>query len=386
MLGIIEPPVTIKQIEKAIIDHAWEQGWIVPEPPRRRTGKKIAVIGSGPAGLACAQQLNRAGHTVTVFERSDRIGGLLTYGIPDFKLEKYQVERRVTQMEEEGIVFKPGVWAGKDVTGDELSKEFDAICLTCGATAARDLKVPGRELKGVHLAMDFLTQQNRLNAGDAIPQLHRISAHGKKVVVIGGGDTGSDCVGTSIRQGAESVLQLELLTQPPAGRTDQHPWPYYPMIMRTSTSQEEGCERAWSIQTKQFLAGEDGRLAKLQAVKLQWTTHDGGRMEMQEIPGSEFEIEAGLVLLAMGFTGPERGGLLDQLGVELDGRGNVKSPNGYMTSVPGVFAAGDTRRGQSLVVWALAEGRDAARDIDIFLMGKSDLPTMETNDLSLPRR
>ena len=386
VLGIIEPPVTIKQIEKAIVDHAWEQGWIVPEPPRNRTGKKVAVIGSGPSGLAAAQQLNRAGHTVTLYERADRIGGLLMYGIPDFKLEKAKIERRVRQMEEEGVIFRTGVAVGQSLGVDELMRSFDAVCIAIGSTAARDLVIPGRELKGIHLAMEFLTQQNKLNQGDIIPEGKRITARGKNVVVIGGGDTGSDCVGTSIRQGAKSVTQIELLPKPPEGRTAQYPWPYYPMILRTSTSHEEGCDRAWSIQTKRFVGDDTGNVKKLEAVKLEWKALDGGRMEMKEAAGSEFDIYADLVLLAMGFVGPEKSGLIGDLGLELDPRGNIKADANYMTSVPGVFACGDSRRGQSLVVWALAEGREAARGVDQYLMGHSDLPVPETNELSLPRR
>jgi glutamate synthase (NADPH/NADH) small chain len=384
VLGIIEPPVTIKQIEHAIIDHAWEEGWIVPEPPQVRTGKKVAVIGSGPAGLAAAQQLNRAGHAVTVFERDSRPGGLLMYGIPDFKLEKKHVYRRIQQMEAEGVTFVCNCHVGHDKTGDELLKEFDAVCLTGGATAARDLKLEGRELKGINLAMDFLPQQNKVNAGDAVPD--QIKATGKKVLVIGGGDTGSDCVGTSIRHGAVAVTQIELLPQPPDARTEQYPWPYYPMVMRTSTSHSEGCERHWSINTKRFINDGNGNVKAVQAVKLEWVTEDGGRMKMVEIPGSEFEIEADLVLLALGFVGPERAGLIEQLGVKLDARGNVEADDNYMTSVPRVFVAGDMRRGQSLVVWALAEGREAARGIDLYLMGYSDLPTLDTRHESLPRR
>lgn len=386
VLGIIEPPVTIKQIEKAIVDHAWEKGWILPEPPKSRTGKKVAVIGSGPAGLAAAQQLNRAGHTVVLYERSDRLGGLLMYGIPDFKLEKEKIERRVNQMEMEGIIFRTNTHVGQTITGEKLRREFDAICLTIGSTLARDLPIPGRELKGIHLAMDFLTQQNKLNAGDSIHEGERITARGKNVIVIGGGDTGSDCVGTSIRQGAKSVTQIELLPKPAPARTEAQPWPYYPMILRTSTSHEEGCERAWSIQSKRFAGDDAGHVKKIEAVKLEWVTLDGGRMEMQEVAGSQFDIYADLVLLAMGFVGPEKAGIVEQLGVELDPRGNVKADTNYMTTVPGVFAAGDSRRGQSLVVWALAEGREVARGIDLYLMGQSSLPVPETTDLSLPRR
>ena len=386
VLGINEPPVTIKQIERAIIDRAWREGWIVPQPAERPTGKKVAVIGSGPAGLAAAQQLARVGHEVTVFERDDRIGGLLTYGIPDFKMEKHWVERRVTQMEGEGVKFVTSCWVGRDVAGDELRGGFDAVVLSGGATQARELPIEGRELEGVHLAMKFLTQQNKVNAGDTIDPAERLLATGKHVIVIGGGDTGSDCVGTSARQGAKSITQIELMPQPPQGRTDQYPWPYYPMVLRTSSSQEEGCRRKWSILTKRFTGDEDGRVKKLHGIMLEWASDDGRRMEMREVPGSEFELDAELVLLCMGFVGPEKEGLLEQLGVELDKRGNVTADENYMTSVEGVFAAGDLRRGQSLVVWALAEGREAARGVDLYLMGHSDLPSLETRVESLPRR
>ncbi len=386
VLGINEPPVTIKQIERAIIDRAWREGWIVPQPPEHRTGKKVAVIGSGPAGLAAAQQLARVGHEVTVFERDDRIGGLLTYGIPDFKMEKHWVERRVTQMEAEGVKFVTSYWVGRDVAGAELRREFDAVLLSGGATQARELPIEGRDLEGVHLAMKFLTQQNKVNAGDTIDPAERLLATGKHVIVMGGGDTGSDCVGTSARQGAKSITQIELMPQPPEGRTEQYPWPYYPMVLRTSTSQEEGCNRKWSILTKRFTGDENGGVKKLQCVMLEWASDDGRRMQMREVPGSEFELDAELVLLCMGFVGPEKEGLLEQLGVELDKRGNVTADENYMTSVEGVFAAGDLRRGQSLVVWALAEGREAARGVDLHLMGHSDLPSLETRVESLPRR
>ena len=388
VLGITNPPVTIKQIEKAIIDRGWAEGWVVPEPPQVRTGKKVAVIGAGPSGLACAQQLNRAGHTVTVFERADRPGGLLMYGIPDFKMEKTYLYKRVKQMEDEGVTFRCGVKVGTDVTADELRRDFDAVVLTIGATAARDLPLPGRDLKGIHLAMEFLPQQNKVVAGDTVPG--QIMATGKRVVVIGGGDTGSDCIGTSVRQGAVAVTQIELLDRPAdaktdAGHNEQYPWPYYPMVYRTSTSQDEGCERKYSINTKRFEGDAEGNVKKLHMIELEWTTDDAGRMKMREVEGSEFEIEAELVLLAMGFVGPEKAGIVADLGVDLDPRGNIVSDANYMTSVEGIFAAGDSRRGQSLVVWALAEGREAARGVDLYLMGHSDLPTLKTRDESLPR-
>ncbi len=384
VLGINEPAVTIKQIERAIVDRGWAEGWILPEPPARRSGKSVAIIGSGPAGLACAQQLNRAGHLVTVYERADRIGGLLTYGIPDFKLEKIQVQRRIAQMEAEGVRFVTGCHAGFDISADELRREHNAIVLAGGATRPRDLPIPGRELAGVHFAMDFLTRQNRLNAGDTLETAHLISAAGLDVVVIGGGDTGSDCVGTSMRQGARSVTQLELLPQPPEARPSHQPWPYYPMILRSSTSHKEGCERCFSVLTRAF-GGEDGRLRRLQLARLEWV-NEAGRQVMREIPGSAYTLPADLVLLAMGFLGPETGGLIEQLGVALDERGNVQADDSYQTSVEGVFAAGDMRRGQSLVVWALAEGRDAARGVDQWLTGRSDLPTMRAREQSLARR
>ena len=384
VLGIIEPPVTIKQIEHAIIDRAWEEGWIVPEPPERRTGRRVAVIGSGPSGLAAAQQLNRAGHWVTVFERADRPGGLLMYGIPDFKLEKIHVQRRIRQMEAEGVTFRCGVWVGRDIDAAQLQQEFDAILITTGSTRPRDLPIPGRELKGIHFAMEFLTQQNKVNQGDRIE--NQISAAGKHVIVIGGGDTGNDCIGTSNRHGALSVRQIELLPRPPEDRPPNQPWPYYPMFLRTSTSHEEGCERYWSILTRRFTGDVHGNVRALHGVELEWKQDENGRMQMVEKPGTEFEWPCDLVLLAMGFVGPEKDGLIEQLGLELDERGNIVADASYQTSVENVFAAGDCRRGQSLVVWALAEGREAARGVDQYLMGYSDLPTFKTREETLPRR
>ncbi len=377
VLGINDDPVTIKQIELAIVEHAWKEGWIKPMPPGQRTGKKVAVVGSGPAGLATAQQLNRAGHQVTVFERADRIGGLLTYGIPDFKLEKWVVNRRLDQMREEGVEFRTNANVGENITVDELRQGYDAIVLCGGSTKPRDLPVPGRELDGVHYAMEFLPQQNRRVAGDSEIPAKEISAKGKKVIVIGGGDTGSDCVGTSLRQGAASVHQFELMPKPPANRTDSMPWPMWPMILRSSTSHEEGetagrLYRDWSVSTKNFEG--DGKLERLRGVRLEWETPaGGGRPNMKEVAGSEFTLDADLVLLAMGFLGPEPDGMIAQLGLKLDGRGNVECGQDYMSSVEGVFSAGDMRRGQSLVVWAISEGRQAARAVDEWLMGSSDL-------------
>lgn len=373
VLNINQDPVTIEYIEKAIADRGWSEGWIVPESPSHRTGKKVAIVGSGPAGLAAAQQLNRCGHWVTVFERDDYIGGLLRLGIPDFKMEKSVVQRRVDQMAAEGIIFKTGVNVGVDLSADELTDEFDAIVLTGGCTIPRDLPVPGRELDGVHFAMDFLTQQNRLNAGEYIPESERISAEGKRVVILGGGDTGSDCLGTSHRQGAEIVYQYELLSEPPVERSENNPWPLWPLILRTSSSQEEGGIRDYDILTTHF-SGSNGNLEKLHAVRVNWGAPDAsGRHSMERIEGSEFEIDVDLALLAMGFVHPQKEGLLEQLGVVLDGRGNVQTNEDKMTSIDGVFAAGDMARGQSLVVWALAEGREAARGVDLYLMGRTSL-------------
>lgn len=375
-LNIWKTPVTIKLIELNIIEHAFRQGWIKPNPPKSRTGKRVAVIGSGPAGLAAAAQLNKAGHLVTVFERADRIGGLLTYGIPNFKLEKSVVDRRVKLMEAEGVKFVVKANVGENIQVEELQKNFDAIVLAGGSTVARDLSVPGRELKGVHFAMEFLPLATQKVLGDDV---EIISAKGKHVIVIGGGDTGSDCVGTSVRQGAKSVTQFELLPKPPVDRTIDMPWPYWPMTLRTSTSHEEAAVlvgkdeiRQWSINTKAF-TGANGEVKKLHGIQLEWVKGQDGRMQMKEVAGSEFEMACDLCLLAMGFVGPQKAGMIEQLGVKLDARGNVQADDNYMASVPGIFTAGDMRRGQSLVVWAISEGRQAARCVDEFLMGHSDL-------------
>jgi glutamate synthase (NADPH/NADH) small chain len=374
-LNIDDVPVTIKTIECAIVDRGWEEGWIEPVVTPR-TGKTVAVIGSGPAGMACAQQLARAGHDVTLFEKNDRIGGLLRYGIPDFKMEKHLIDRRVQQMAAEGVTFRTNVEVGADVTVDSLRSEFDAVVLTGGAEHPRDLEVEGRDLDGIHFAMDFLRQQNKRNAGDdeatAAPD-GTISAAGKHVVVIGGGDTGSDCIGTSIRQGAASVTQLEIMPQPPERENKAMTWPNWPLKMRTSSSQEEGCERDWAVLTSKAVG--NGKVEALECVRVDWVADENGRMQMKPVDGSEFELKADLVLLAMGFLGPRKPGLLEQSGVALDGRGNVEADTEtYTTSIDGVFAAGDMRRGQSLVVWAIREGRQAARSVDRYLMGASTLP------------
>ncbi len=371
VLGINDDAVTIKQIELSIIEHAYEEGWVKPEPPQTLTGKTVAIAGSGPAGLACAQQLARAGHTVTVFERADRIGGLLRYGIPEFKMEKRFLNRRLAQMEAEGVIFRPGVNVGVDIDARELRQQFDAVCLASGATKARDLDVPGRDLKGVYFAMEYLPLQNRRNEGDAISADTFITAKDKRVIILGGGDTGADCLGTAHRQGAKEVLQYELLPKPPAERSPEDPWPTWPNIYRTSAAHEEGGVLQYCILTKR-LSGENGVLKKLHAVKVEFASEDG-RQAMREIPGSDFEEDVDLLLLAMGFLGPEKDGMLGQLGVELTQRGNVKANESRMTSVPGVFTAGDMTRGQSLIVWAIAEGRAAARGIDLYLMGKTAL-------------
>ncbi len=373
-LNLEDNPVTIKTIECSIVDRAWEEGWIKPEIPEARTGKSVAVVGSGPAGMACAQQLARAGHHVVLFEKNDRIGGLLRYGIPDFKMEKRLIDRRMAQMRAEGVVFRPNTHIGKDLPVSDLMKEYDAIVLAGGSEKPRDLEVPGRELKGIHFAMEFLPQQNRRVAGDEIPPENSIVATGKKVVVIGGGDTGSDCIGTSIRQGATSVVQLEILPKPPEKENKLLTWPYWPNKLRTSSSHEEGAERMFSVNTKSF-EGKDGQVTKVNCVKVEWQQDENGRWQMQEVPGSEFSLDADLVFLAMGFVHPVHEGMLEELGVEFDPRGNVKADTqSYRTSIDKVFAAGDMRRGQSLVVWAIREGRQAARSVDEYLMGYSELP------------
>jgi len=376
-LNIIDNPVTIKTIECQIVDRAWEEGWIQPVVAAKKTGKTVAVVGSGPAGMAAAQQLARAGHSVTLFEKADRIGGLLRYGIPDFKMEKHHIDRRMRQMEAEGVVFRTNVEVGVTVSMDMLLADYDAVVLSGGAEAPRDLPIPGRELDGIHFAMDFLTQQNKRVAGDpeakAAPN-GTLTAKGKHVVVIGGGDTGSDCIGTSNRHGAASVTQFEIMPQPPVKENKMLVWPDWPLKMRTSSSHQEGCERDWSVQTKRAI-GENGKITALECVRVDWQLGDGGQMKLVEVPGSEFTLKADLVLLAMGFVGPRKQGLVEQAGVELDARGNVKAPlTNYQTSKTKIFSCGDMRRGQSLVVWAIREGRQCARGVDEFLMGSSELP------------
>ena len=374
-LNINDDPVTIKSIEQAIIDKGWSEGWVGPQIPPRRTGRKVAVVGSGPAGLACAQQLARAGHEVTLFEKNDRIGGLLRYGIPDFKMEKHLIDRRIEQMRAEGVTFRPGVHVGVTMPAKDLLAQFDAVALTGGSEKPRDLPVPGRDLPGVHFAMEFLPQQNKVVAGDRISG--QILATGKHVVVIGGGDTGSDCIGTSIRQGAASVTNFELMPMPPEHEDKPLTWPYWPLKLRTSSSHEEGAEREFAVATKAFHAKE-GRVDSLTACHVEWVKDEKGATAMKEVPGTEFTIPAQLVLLAMGYVHPVHEGLLQELQVAKDARGNVRAatdgPGAYATSVPGVFAAGDMRRGQSLIVWAIREGRQCAREVDAFLMGSSDLP------------
>jgi len=374
-LNINNDAVAIKSIEQAIVDKGWAEGWIVPEVPLRKTGRKVAVVGSGPAGLACAQQLARAGHDVTLFEKNDRVGGLLRYGIPDFKMEKHHIDRRMEQMSAEGVTFRAGVNVGVDLKADKLLSDFDAVVLSGGSEKPRDLPVPGRELSGVHFAMEFLPQQNKAVAGDKVPG--QILATGKHVVVIGGGDTGSDCIGTSIRQGAKSVMNFELLAKPPEQEDKPLTWPYWPLKLRTSSSHEEGAKRDFAVATKRF-EGKDGKVASLVACHVEWVKDEKGAMSMKEVPGTEFTIPADLVLLAMGYVHPVHEGVVSGLGVQTDARGNVLATTDgkgcYATSVPKVFAAGDMRRGQSLVVWAIREGRQCAREVDAFLMGSSDLP------------
>ncbi|MEZ0606895.1 glutamate synthase subunit beta [Fibrella sp. WM1] len=395
VLGINKPPVAIEFIEKSIAEIAFKNGYIQPQPPLKRTGKTIAVVGSGPAGLAAATQLNKAGHTVTVFERADQIGGLLRYGIPDFKLEKWTISRRQAVMEAEGITFRTGVNVGVDIKAKDLLANFDLVMLTGGSTVPRDLPIPGRDLKGIYPAMEFLSQQNKRVAGIALEVDHRgapyangdLQATGKNVVVIGGGDTGSDCVGTSNRHGATSVTQIELMPMPPKERADSTPWPHWPMMLRTSTSHEEGCERHWSINTKAFIGDENGNLKALRLVDLEWKNEGGptgpGRMQMVEVPGTERDVPCELALLAAGFLHPQHDGLIADLGLELDERKNVKTHKYQTVTNPKVFAAGDMRRGQSLVVWAISEGREAARAADCYLMGESMLEAKAQSMLAL---
>ena len=367
VLGITDPPVTIKTIENAIVDRAFREGWIRPEPPEVRTGKRVAVVGSGPSGLAAAQQLNRAGHKVVVYEKSDRVGGLLRYGIPDFKLEKTVLDRRVDQLIQEGIEFRERTNIGVDIPAGELKRKHDAVLLSGGAEQPRDLRVPGRDLRGIHFAMDFLKQQNLRCAGDRIEAKDELLATGRRVVILGGGDTGADCLGTSLRQRALSVHQLEIMPQPPLERAPQTPWPLWPLMLRVESSHEEGGIREWGVSTTAFSGDGDGNVTQLHGVRV------GPPPDFEPLPDTEFMLEADLVLLAMGFTGPAPSPILEDLNISLDARGNVATSEDYMTSVPGVFASGDMRRGQSLVVWAISEGRKAARAIDLFLMGKSRL-------------
>ena len=382
VLGINEPPVTIKQVEVEIVDRAWAEGWIVPQPAVARTGRSVAVVGSGPAGLAVAQQLSRAGHRVVVFERADRTGGLLRYGIPEFKMEKRHIDRRLAQMEAEGTEFRPGVDVGTDVTAEQLRADFDAVVLACGATAWRDLPIAGRELRGVHQAMEYLPLANRVQEGDL--ESSPISAEGKRVVIIGGGDTGADCLGTAHRQRAASIRQFEIMPRPPDARPDADPWPTWPMIYRVSSAHEEGGEREYAINTTEFIGDGDGNLAALATVRVEQSLRDG-RMHFEPVPGTEEEMPAELVLLAMGFVGPERGPLIDQFGVDLDPRGNVARDERWATNVAGVYVCGDMGRGQSLIVWAIAEGRACAAAVDADLTGSTELPAVVT-PASVPLR
>lgn len=381
VLGIIEPPVAIEMIEKYIVERGFKEGWIKPEPPAHRTDKKVAVIGSGPAGLAAAQQLNRAGHHVTVFERDAKIGGLLRYGIPDFKMEKKIIDRRLEVLEAEGIIFKPNTEVGKNYSVEEL-KEFDAVVLCGGATRKRDLPIPGSDAEGVVQAMEFLKHNN-----EAVDGLHevaeRLSAKAKNVIVIGGGDTGSDCVGTSNRHGATSVTNFEILPLPPESRTLENPWPFWPFTLKTSSSHEEGVNRNWSIQTKEFIKDSQGKLKALKTVEVEWTRRPGQRPELKEVPNTEKEWPCELALLSLGFTGPEKT-LSEKLGLQLDSRSNIKGEKNYQTNIRNIFVAGDMRRGQSLIVWAISEGREAAHHVDRYLMGTSKLPIKGEGDLPTP--
>ncbi len=382
VLGINKPPVAIEHIEKMIIEKAYSLGLVKPEIPKHRTGKKVAIVGSGPAGLAAAAQANKAGHTVIVFERSDRIGGLIRYGIPDFKLEKHVIDRKLEIMEAEGITFKTNVNIGVDMPFEALINDVDAVILCGGSTKPRDLNIHGREAKGIHFAMDFLTQQNKRVAGDTVPSDITISAEGKHVIVIGGGDTGSDCVGTSNRQKAKSVTQIELLSQPPLDRSEKDPWPNYPMILRTSTSHEEGVDRAWSILTKEFISDEDGNVKALRIIDIKWEIGYTGKPEFKEIEGTERDLPCDLALLAIGFVHGETEKFREKTDLELDTRGNVNADD-YQTNIENVFAAGDMRRGQSLVVWAISEGREAARAADKYLMGESMLEAKDDSLLNV---
>lgn len=384
VLGINKPPVTIEHIEKSIAEKAFELGYIKPQPPKNRTGKKVAVVGSGPAGMAAAAQLNKAGHSVTLFEKDNRIGGLLRYGIPDFKLEKWVIDRRVEIMEAEGVQFKTGVHVGVDVTAEDLKTAFDAVLITTGAGVPRDLPIPGRDLKGIHFAMEFLTQQNKRVSGDTLGGTSDIMATDRDVLVIGGGDTGSDCVGTSNRHGAKSVNQIELMPKPPTERPEHTPWPMWPMILRTSSSHEEGANRDWSVLTKEFVGDESGNLKAMKLARIEWKVNDEGKTYFEEIPGSEYEMPCELILLAIGFVHTQPKGLVEDLGLKLDARGNIEAQeNNYQTSIPNIFAAGDARRGQSLVVWAISEGREAARAVDQYLMGYSELETKDDSLLNV---
>jgi glutamate synthase (NADPH/NADH) small chain len=366
VLGIHRQSVTMRQNELAVIERAFKEGMVKPRPPQQRSGRKVAVVGSGPAGLACADTLNKAGHTVTLFEAADKVGGYLRYGIPDFKLDKRVLDRRINLMLEEGLMIKTGVKVGSDVTMDELMRDFDAVCITIGARMPRDLPIEGRELDNIHFATDYLSQQNRVISGESIPDEERISAQDKRVVVIGGGDTGADCVGTAKRQGATSVTQLEILPQPPASRPATEPWPLWPNLHKVSSSHEEGCDRLFSVSTRGF-TGNDGKVEQLSAVNVSWEKDGDGHYTMEELPSTQFKLEADLVLLALGFVHVRQDGLVDQLGIELDEKGNIAIDENYMTSVNGVFAAGDASRGASLVVWAIQDGRQAAQGMDVYL-------------------